>query len=84
MALCPKCSGEMGLKQAVCPHCGYDFPLPPEPPDRTWQVLLIGGFVLLLSVWGLWDNPVVAVACGACEALVVLGVVFKLWRLIRD
>lgn len=29
MAYCPKCNGEMGQQDAVCPHCGYDFP--PEP-----------------------------------------------------
>ena len=28
MAVCPKCRGEMGQTEAVCPHCGYDFPEP--------------------------------------------------------
>jgi uncharacterized membrane protein YvbJ len=26
MAFCPKCNGEMKFTDAVCPHCGYDFP----------------------------------------------------------
>jgi hypothetical protein len=74
----------MGLKQVACPHCGYDFPQPPPAPDRTWQILLIGGIVVVLSVWGLWDNPVVAAIVGICQVLFILGLVFKLWRLIRD
>lgn len=28
MAFCPKCKGEMGATEIVCPHCGYDFPSP--------------------------------------------------------
>jgi uncharacterized protein YqhQ len=22
---CPKCNGEMGMRDVRCPHCGYDF-----------------------------------------------------------
>ena len=32
MAYCPQCRGEMGERDVVCPHCGYDFP---PRPDRT-------------------------------------------------
>jgi hypothetical protein len=36
MAYCPKCNGEMGQQDLVCPHCGYDFPPEPERmPERT-------------------------------------------------
>ncbi len=31
MAYCPKCKGEMKAQDTVCSHCGYDFPLEPEP-----------------------------------------------------
>ena len=31
MATCPQCKGEMGATQAICPHCGYDFPLQAAP-----------------------------------------------------
>jgi len=30
MAYCPKCGGEMGTMDRLCPKCGYDFP--PAPP----------------------------------------------------
>jgi hypothetical protein len=30
MAYCPQCRGEMGERDAACPHCGYDFPLRPD------------------------------------------------------
>ena len=26
MAFCPKCKGQMGPTELVCPNCGYDFP----------------------------------------------------------
>ncbi len=84
MAYCPKCNGEMHPTQTACPHCGYDFPPPPEPLDRTWQILLIGAIVVGMSVWGLWDNPIVATIVGVCGMLFFLGLTFKLWRLIRD
>ncbi len=29
MAFCPKCNGEMDVIAKACPHCGYDFALPP-------------------------------------------------------
>ena len=29
MAFCPKCRGEMSTTDVACPHCGYDFPMPP-------------------------------------------------------
>ena len=25
MEHCPECKGEMGQRDVVCPHCGYDF-----------------------------------------------------------
>ncbi len=31
MAFCPKCKGEMGSGDTVCPHCGYDFPAEQHP-----------------------------------------------------
>lgn len=26
MAKCPKCHGELGQTEPICPSCGYDFP----------------------------------------------------------
>jgi hypothetical protein len=54
MAYCPKCSGAMEQREAVCPHCGYDFPPEPDITLRrtgiaysVWAdiALMIGGFV---------------------------------------
>jgi hypothetical protein len=36
MAVCPRCKGTMGQVEAVCPHCGYDFPPPAEPRSLPW------------------------------------------------
>jgi hypothetical protein len=33
MAFCPKCNGEMGMMDRVCPKCGYDFPSPKLPRE---------------------------------------------------
>ena|SRR5438309_2159907 len=33
MAFCPRCKREMGTTEAVCPHCGYDFP----PVERGYR-----------------------------------------------
>ena len=36
MAFCPQCRKEMGQMDAVCPHCGYDFPTQePEAPEPS-------------------------------------------------
>lgn len=43
MAYCPKCNGEMGQEDVVCPHCGYDF-----PPERELEQRRIG---IEYSVW---------------------------------
>ena len=56
MAFCPKCSGAMNATDAVCPHCGYDFP--PPPPEKGIEdsrfadiVLIFGAFAAgLLSL----------------------------------
>jgi hypothetical protein len=41
MAYCPKCKGEMGVRDVVCPHCGYDFP--PPPPSESDPTLARSG-----------------------------------------
>jgi hypothetical protein len=35
MAFCPNCKKEMGAREIVCPHCGYDFPDPPRMEQRN-------------------------------------------------
>ena len=64
MADCAKCKGEMGQRDPVCPHCGYDFPREPSP-DREYStasaVLLaskkifgiVFGLVTVYLVWPL-------------------------------
>jgi uncharacterized membrane protein YcjF (UPF0283 family) len=34
MAFCPECNGEMAANDALCPHCGYDFPPEPDPIQK--------------------------------------------------
>jgi hypothetical protein len=33
MAFCPVCKGTMAPLEAVCPHCGYNFPPEPTLPN---------------------------------------------------
>ncbi len=84
MAVCPKCGGEMGLKQTACPHCGYDFPLSPGTPDRTWLIVVIGVFLVVTWVSGFWRHPVGAAIAMVCGVLFILGLTYRVWRLIRD
>ncbi len=49
MAICPKCKGEMEQTEAVCPQCGYDFPLEKDRKARAglaYSVLADAALVL--------------------------------------
>ena len=59
MAYCPKCNGEMGQRDAVCPHCRYSFPplavTPASIPFRTqfsirFLFFLIGLTAIVFSI----------------------------------
>jgi hypothetical protein len=61
MAYCPKCKGEMGEADVVCPHCGYDFPPEPDSSQRrigleysVWAdiALIVGAVVAALGCLG--------------------------------
>ena len=82
MAHCPKCSAEMGVRDTICPHCGYDFPEPKTPTRRLWLHLLLIGVIVLVVVF-FRDNPVVAAVIGICGILFYLSLLLGLWRLIR-
>lgn len=52
MAICPKCSGTIGMTVTVCPFCGYDFPQSPDTkPDqgRGWEYSGFADFSLLVG-----------------------------------
>jgi hypothetical protein len=48
-AFCPRCEGEMGRADLVCPHCGYDFPH--RTPD-DWLSSNLGRIALLIGIFG--------------------------------
>ena len=51
---CPVCHGTFGMTEAVCPHCGHDFPSTPERPDAPWWVYALCLAVALVACLG---NP---------------------------
>jgi hypothetical protein len=80
MAVCPKCRGEMGHTEAVCPHCGYDFPqLSRRRPVAAWVSLG------LLAVWGLvvifWGDSLVVRILGTVFLMLTLAAV---WQFLRE
>jgi hypothetical protein len=79
MAVCPKCKGEMGQTEAVCPHCGYNFPEPARPKTLpAWVSLgLVAAWGAVVILWG--DSLVVRVITTVCLLLTLVGV----WRFLR-
>jgi hypothetical protein len=83
MAVCPKCQGDLGLKAAVCPHCGYDFPPPPERRyTPVWQLVLIVAVTVAVLI-AFDGNPVLQVVTGICGVLFWLGVFLDVWRFFK-
>ena len=83
MAVCPKCNGVMGQTQAVCPHCGYDFPPPPVPRAVPWWVCL-GLVIAWVAVLVLFqDNPVVGVVSGLLLLAFGVSLFLGVWRFLR-
>jgi hypothetical protein len=71
MAFCPRCKGEMGSADVVCPHCGYDFPH--RTPD-DWPRSNLGKIVLLIGIVG----SVLGLGLGCL--LTVVGTVLFVFR----
>ncbi len=72
MKYCPKCKGDMFDRDAVCPHCGYDFP--PEPDSAAER----SG--IAYSVWAEIALMVGAVAAGLFCLLCVVGSVLAIFQ----
>jgi len=55
MAYCPKCNGDMGQWDAVCPHCSYDFPPEPssDPKYSTGSAIWLASKLILGILFGL-------------------------------
>lgn len=51
MALCPRCKGQMGMMDTICPHCKYDFPSDDSLPHAGASVL-VGAQLLRCQVCG--------------------------------
>lgn len=68
---CPKCNGQMEMRDVRCPHCGYDFPsATPEREKRpilfayssfAYVVLAIAIVVLVIACLGFGVYAVVMV-----------------------
>ena len=72
MAVCPKCRGEMGQTEAICPHCGYDFPEParPRPVPALVSLGLVAVWVTIVILWG--DSLVVRIVSGLALVVVLV------------
>ena len=82
-AFCPKCNGAMGLKDAKCPHCGYDFPPPAERSFLPlWAVVAMVALVVVVNQlgFGLWLD----IAMLVLSLVVLLGVAWQLWVRYRN
>ena len=83
MAVCPKCKGAMGQTEAVCPHCGYDFPEPPKPrPVPSWVHLGFGIAAAGLGILAQYNT----VAWFVLELLLLaswVSIILGVWRFLR-
>jgi hypothetical protein len=84
MAVCPKCKGTMGQTDAVCPHCGHDFP--PSPAARTapwWvHILVLAAFVGLVLISD--DYLILRIIVGVLVAISWASLVIWMWRVARE
>jgi hypothetical protein len=84
MAVCPKCKGTMGQTDAVCPHCGYDFPPPPKPRPVPWwvQIIFLAAMVGVLIISD--DYLILRVIVGILIAVAWASTLFWVWRVVRE
>lgn len=80
---CPACRGTLGMTEAICPHCGHDFPSAPAAPDAPWWVWAVGLAVVLLITLTPQQSPIHRVIMGVGWLCVLLGMIRGLWRFIR-
>jgi len=82
MAFCPKCQGDMGPTEAVCPHCGYDFPTPVRRRTPGWvYLILIAAWVAFLIMFR--DTLVGQIITSAVFLLTVVSLFLGVWGLLR-
>lgn len=66
-AFCPKCNGQMDLRDAKCPHCGYDFPTTQPGADLlsvwAWFALIAVCVVAIVFDFDQWLEIAVIVLC---------------------
>jgi hypothetical protein len=67
MATCPNCKADMDAMAAVCPHCGYDFPLhqTSKPERRGIAYSALADLSLVVGM--------LCTALGAISMLVFVG-----------
>jgi hypothetical protein len=84
MAFCPKCGGSLGLKDVICPHCGYDFPPPAKPWSMPWW-LHLGMLLAAVAIFVAFQDNVVVWVIGDLLLLAFwVSLFLRVWRLLRD
>jgi hypothetical protein len=81
---CPVCRGTFGMTEAVCPHCGHDFPSTPERPDAPWWVYaLCLAVALLITLTPARESPIYGVFMGGMWLCVLFGMIRGAWRFLQ-
>jgi hypothetical protein len=70
MAYCPRCKKEMGATEAICPHCGYDFPLEGKSRRRGLAYSSLAQIALLVGI----------VAAGLGSLVAAIATITALWH----
>ncbi|MEX2185941.1 MAG: hypothetical protein WD875_04065 [Pirellulales bacterium] len=71
---CPKCSGEMGMRDVRCPHCGYDFnEIAKDAGERRagFAYSWFAYFVLVLAI------VVVVIGCLGLASYLIIAPLFS-------
>jgi len=72
----------MGQTEAVCPHCGYDFPEPPQRRPAPWWATLC-----VVAAWAavviFVSDQIVRVVSGLFFISLLAALQLGAWRFLR-
>jgi hypothetical protein len=72
------------MTEAICPHCGHDFPITRERPDAHWWVFaLCLAVALLITLTPARESPIYGVFMGAMWLCVLFGMIRGAWRFLQ-
>lgn len=80
MAFCPECKGLMGATEAVCPHCGFNFPTvttSSQPTGFAYSPLADAGLTISMIAAGVGCIAAVLVAVVSLLRLDLVGAVLS-------